>query len=131
MLPHVTKQPSGRHIPERGARTAVVRKRFAPNGNVVVCYPTATMIHELRGFSTSYCHFLYHSEQRLVAFTQVRGLSRPVIPLRVAVDCVRAGPGRNHKLIPDSLQVEWLSTLARAGYHQVTTILEEKLYQTR
>ena len=68
-------------------------------------------------------------EQRLLAFGQVGGTSRPVVHLDVDVVVIVNAPRPVHVVVPQALQVGGQIARTRAGYQQVTPVLEVECLQ--
>jgi hypothetical protein len=66
----------------------------------VMADPSARAILHLRRVTSVLYEFSHHPSQRLMTLRQIRSLRRPVVHLRVYVDCVLAFPWRRHQVVP-------------------------------
>ena len=111
VLPKVRGKPSastGIHTPW----SSIHGSGNAPEVGVVVSYPAPAIIHHLRRLGARFAQVTNHREERLGCLTEVADLGRPIIHLGVDVDGVFAVPRGILLVVPDALQVGWLSVLA-------------------
>ena len=125
MLPDVGGQPCsscGEHAPG----CTVNRTCDTPEVCVMMGHPSFTAIHLLSRDGTCLTEVSDHREEGLLCLCEVTHQGRPVVHLGIDVDGVFRIPGCIDLVVPDTLQIGWLSARLRGGDEQVTAVLHHE-----
>ncbi|MNC26098.1 hypothetical protein D3C75_742160 [compost metagenome] len=134
MLPQMLGQPDAAHRPECPGRIAFPvmagRGRMPPDVGIVMSRPAAGPVVYGSSPRAVLREPADQRQQRLMAFSQVADLRRPVVHLGIDVKGIIAAPRRPGGGIPDALQVGRLCARPGAGNEKVTSVLEQQLGQS-
>ena len=122
-VPQMLAEPSVRRGPHAAERR-IDHAADTPDVRIVVGRPSTRPVH-LRGrLPARNAQVADHVDQRSVQFGQVRRLGRPVVHFRIDVDRVLAVPCRKSLMIPNALQIGWLTAGLRRTDQQIATELK-------
>jgi len=101
-------EPRAADLKNRPLRLAGNRPDRAPDVRVVMRHPTACAVKLSRDVCAVHADFAREFEQWQMTLGKIRGLDRPVIDFRVAVQRPVRGPRREERVVPDALQIRRL-----------------------